>query len=260
MLLRTGSRRFPGAAVLSVSAAWHTGIGAVKLFTSEGEENVAQLVMSRRPETLLVSRDDEPHSDALVVGSGTAPGDWDSAWGTWLQTQLEAQTPTVVDAGAMLPVVQLSAPLTHAILTPHEGEFRSLWKLLELGDPPTSRTERVSALAQRLNTTVVLKGNSTVVAAGSGETTVLPPATPWLATAGTGDVLSGVIGSILASHRQPPTEHYRHIAVTACSLHDTAARLAAGHVRGVDANAGQPVTAGEVAEHLSRAFYSLASE
>ncbi len=101
---------------------------------------------------------------------------------------------------------------------------------------------------------MLLKGARTIAAAPRGGLLVAPAATPWLATAGTGDVLGGVLGALLAGHaaavRQDP-DLLAELGIAAAQLHDRAARIAAG-------TAGQPITAGDVVHALPAAWTSLA--
>src|SRR5690606_22714799 len=101
-----------------------------------------------------------------------------------------------------------------------------------------------ATLARRLDATILLKGSRTIVATPGGSVHSVGPATPWLATAGTGDVLAGILGALAATHadeiRRDP-ERFGSLAASAAFLHDAAARLASGDDQAV--GDGQPITA-----------------
>lgn len=155
----------------------------------------------------------------------------------------------------------LRAPV---VLTPHLGEFRALWAaaMAEPGGDtppvPDNRVAAAAALASRLGATVLLKGSESVVATPGGFRALVGPATPWLATAGTGDVLAGILGALVATHaagvRADP-ELLGPLAATAARLHDAAARFAADDLEG-DGN-GHPITALDVAHAVPAAVSAM---
>ncbi len=143
-------------------------------------------------------------SQCLVVGPGMGN---DAAVGSLtLRTLQQDRTPVVVDADALNALATI--PDLHldlragAILTPHPGEFRRLATALRVSGDPTdaaSRPGAAEAMAQRLGAIVVLKGSGTVVTNGH-DTWVCPSGHACLATAGSGDVLAGVIAGLVAQH------------------------------------------------------------
>ncbi|MGH9020254.1 MAG: NAD(P)H-hydrate dehydratase [Acidimicrobiales bacterium] len=184
-----GSGLMPGAAELCVRGALAGGASMVRLATRGDVVTLAHLP----PE---VVRSDDPVADprcrAVVAGPGLgadAPA--------WLATRLDATTPTVLDAdGLHRDLVDAGAPW---ILTPHDGEYARL-----AGHAvPTQRLEAARALARDLGVTVLLKGPTTVVASPAGPLRVVRSGTPALATAGSGDVLAGLIGATLARGHDP---------------------------------------------------------
>lgn len=268
--LRTGSAAYPGAAVLGAEAAWRTGAGLVRFVPQQddaapqqGLPSAAAAVLAARPETVF-SRDfteDRARCDAWVLGSGTDPAARSAAETAALATLLADWSVIVADAGALdlLGGTPLHAPL---IATPHLGEFRELWHAADLGELQDSteqeRHKSAVMLAQQLQITVLLKGSRTIVAAPDGFALVCGPATPWLATAGTGDVLAGVLGALAAAHGAEVSADSHMLAklgATAAVLHDRAARIASGDVA---ANgAGHPITALDVAHALGTAFAQI---
>lgn len=286
--VRTGSMAYPGAAVLSVEAAWRTGIGTVRFFEQQDDAGTtlessssaspapnlpspASAVLARRPETVFSIDDPEAWTkvDAWVIGSGTDPAKRSDAESSILRSLLTASAPVVVDAGA-LGLAATAEAIAPRILTPHLGEFRSLWAATDLGEMPGDRHEATRILAFKFGATVLLKGNRTVVATPNGLVIECPPATPWLATAGTGDVLAGILGSLVAQHAAAigtDPELLARLGASAAILHDAAARIAASDFGGRgsvgnddepgEPSAGGPITALDVADSIPEAFRLL---
>jgi hydroxyethylthiazole kinase-like uncharacterized protein yjeF len=144
----------------------------------------------------------------------------------------------VADADALTllcrgQVEDRSGPL---ILTPHEGELARLAE--SFGLDAQDKLARARALAQAANAVVVAKGPDTVIAAPDGRTVLAPSPGPWLAIAGTGDVLAGIAASRLAATRDPFAA-----ACEAVWLHGEAARIA-----------GPAFVASELAHHVAKAY------
>lgn len=209
----TGSDAYPGAALLGVTAAIRTGVGMVRYF---GPEEVERMVLETRPEVVC-----EPgRVSAWVVGSGLTVADEER-----LTEALESLEPKIIDAGA-LELCDFATLEGIAILTPHAGEAAALISSL---DSPIDRAaveadpEVVArALAMLTGQTVCLKGNITVIANPAFETVLVGPNPADLATAGTGDVLAGIMGALLAANFDDfdPLD----IAQTAVLIHAEAAR------------------------------------
>ena len=235
--LRTGSPEYQGAAVLGVEAAWRAGAGFVRF---SGPPEVASLVLARRPET-VVQAEASGRAGAWVIGSGTDAGTRSAAEEQRLRALLSGATPVVVDAGALDLAPGAAAP---RVLTPHAGEFArlraSLGLAVEARDPATALREA----ANLLGSTIVLKSAETLIAEAGGEVIAVSAATHWLATAGTGDVLAGVIGTMIAAN---PGASLAAAAAAAVWLHSSAGASAAGAGGG---SPGHPIVALDVAEAL----------
>lgn len=187
-----GSARYPGAAVLAVAGALRGGAGAVRYVGPAGDA-----VIARFPETLVSngSPDRAGRVQAWVAGPGVGD-DADS-----VAAVLKSDVPVLVDADGLRlaerDVVRArSAP---TLLTPHAGEAAALLGVSR-DEVEAARLASVRELAAAYGATVLLKGSTTLVAdSGGGPVRVNSTGTAWLATAGSGDVLSGLTGSLLAS-------------------------------------------------------------
>lgn len=227
----TGSAGYPGAALLSVAGALAGPAGMVRYAGPAGHE-----VVTAHPSVIVSpSVAEAGRVQAWACGSGLGR---DEAAVTALRSVLAAPVPAVLDADALNLLVDGSfahalrgrdAPL---VLTPHDGEFQRL-----AGAPPgVDRMEAALQLAARTNATVLLKGDRTIVATPDGRAFANPTGTPLLASGGTGDVLTGLIGALLAARVTP-----ERAALSAAYLHGLAGRRAV---------AAGPVTASTVAQHL----------
>lgn len=182
-----------GAAGLTAAAALRAGAGYVVLDGSE-----------RAPFSAIITESDEkcgerlgdPRVGAVVIGPGFPAGD-DLLFD--VEAALDSGKPLVLDAaaiGAALP--RLSETPSRAILTPHEGEFARAFPQLY-----GSKIDRAKAAAARTRAVVIYKGADTIIAAPDGRVAAAWPGSPWLATAGTGDVLAGACGAMLAQGGDP---------------------------------------------------------
>ncbi|WP_344774624.1 NAD(P)H-hydrate dehydratase [Nocardioides panacisoli] len=218
--VRAGSATYPGAGLLSVSGA---ACGLAGMVRYVGDQDVHDLVHEQHPEVVGAGR-----VQAWVVGSGSADG----AEGT-LREALADDVPLVVDADALAYV-----DLAHGrpvVLTPHAGELATMLgcERVEVEDRPLHHARTA---AERYDAVVLLKGRRSLVAAPDGRVRVNRTGTPWLATAGAGDVLGGVIGALLAGGLTP-----YDAASAGAWLHGAAATLAAQD---------GPIVAGDVARAL----------
>lgn len=241
--LRTGSTAYPGAAVLGVEAAWRAGAGFVRYI---GAERVADMVLARRPETVVGADVGRSLVDAWVIGSGTDAAHRGEAEDVGLRKVLAGTTPVVIDAGALDLAAGSHAPF---LVTPHAREFSRLQE--RLGVPSTAGEDQADAarrVAAKIGGAVLLKGAKTLVAAPDGTVLAIEAGTGWLATAGTGDVLAGVLGAVIAANPEAPIAE---AAAAGAWLHGHAARRAAGVL---DGSPGHPIVAMDVAAALPYAI------
>jgi hydroxyethylthiazole kinase-like uncharacterized protein yjeF len=177
----------PGASALAAAAAMRAGAGIVRLQARAFVQGVPAAVI-QAPGDPLAGLDDE-RIGALLIGPGLVAGE------ALVEAALASGRPLVLDAGALGFVQGRLSGLAHVpILTPHEGEFRRLF-----GDGGGSKVERARAAAAASGAVIVYKGADTVVAAPDGRAAIAPPASPWLASAGSGDVLAGIIAAMRAA-------------------------------------------------------------
>lgn len=248
--LITGSAQFPGAAVLTTAAALATGIGMARFHSSSG---LAHLVLHESPETVV-----QPGPvTAWLAGSGIERKKY-SDYTTWLRHRwfllMQRQNlPTILDAGALHLAGTLSQP---TLITPHAGELSKLFaernvqvssEVIE-ADPATWAI----TASEQFGVTVLLKGSHTVVAQGD-HLIALPKATPWLATAGSGDVLAGIIGALVATNYIEILNNPKHLADVAAAgayIHNQAALLA---------SLGGPITASMISTQIPNAIRKLIS-
>lgn len=241
--LRTGSSAYPGAAVLGVEAAWRAGAGFVRYI---GEGRAADAVLARRPETVVSPHAVGARVGAWVIGSGTDAASRTAEEEHELRQILAGEDAVVIDAGALdLAADVATASETHApmLLTPHGREFSRLQERLGV-DEDADREGVATAVAEAVGAVVLLKGARTIIARPDGPPVTVEAGTGWLSTAGTGDVLGGVLGALLAAN---PDADIADIAAAGAWLHGRAARRAAGVD---DGRPGHPVVALDVAHAL----------
>ena len=217
----------PGAAALSAEAAAYSGAGYVRIVGVEARSGVSHAIVSS---TAL----DFDEAKAVLIGPGLGRDDAASAR---LHHVMGASVPIVADADALWHLAQrgIDALPAPAIITPHEGEFAALF-----GAGTGNKIDRTRAAAAQIGCIVVHKGPDTVVAAPDGRCVVAPPASSWLSTAGTGDVLAGLCAGRLAVTGDP----FR-AACEAIWLHGEAAR-----------RSGAAFTADDLVGRISQSFGS----
>ncbi|MEP6761476.1 MAG: NAD(P)H-hydrate dehydratase [Sporichthyaceae bacterium] len=226
-----GSQQYTGAAVLCVGGAIRGGAGMVRYV---GDDAPTDLVRSRWPEVVV----GEGRVQAWTVGSGGGEGA-----GERLAAALKADVPVLVDADALSAFAEQPRHGITALLTPHAGELARLLGV-DREAVEARRLEHARLAAVELGAVVLLKGSTTVVATPHGRVRVNPTGTPALATAGTGDVLAGLGGALLAGGLDP-----LDAGSVAAWLHGLAGRLAA--------EGGAPISAYDVLDALPGAFRAL---
>lgn len=212
--------KMPGAIALAATAAARAGAGYVRVSTSRAIDGLPSAIV--QTDTAVI---DDERLGCLLVGPGM--GDIPQL----LTLALTSRSPKVIDADA---IAQVGEPgrlrRQEAILTPHEGEFRRLF-----GDLRGSKAERVLEAARQSGAVIIYKGPDTLVAAPDGRLGFAPPAPAWLATAGTGDVLSGIAAAFVA--RGMPLFEAASAAVW---IHGRAAETAGRHMIADDLAAAIP--------------------
>ena len=279
-----GSQRFPGAGLLCVAGASHSGVGMIRLNAPERVEN---LVLAAHPQIVPDGPALTGTCDALVLGPGldAQKADWEAA------AQLLENTPAVIDASALEPVCALVKEgklrlRAHHILTPHDGELARCLnlfagtntgeiagKLADKADKPLGkfasqtspalqrRIQGAQQLAALTGACVLAKGNRTVVVDAKAQVHTLPAATPWLATAGSGDVLAGLMGGLLALNVRAGAGH---VGAPAASGSATSADTAGTSQQSVEAQGRAPAAsaaalAPEIAQLAAR-LHALAGQ
>ncbi|UFS60006.1 ADP-dependent NAD(P)H-hydrate dehydratase [Subtercola endophyticus] len=255
----TGSAAYPGAAVLGVEAASRAGVGMLRYL---GPSRATRLVLQRRPEVVT----SDGRVQAWLVGSGMDAAARDASVTAALTESLGQGHPVVIDAGALDLIGSATGPV---VITPHAGELQKLLANRgvdatreQISADPASWAERT---ARMLGVTVLLKGHTTHVvgvyggaadaadAADAGGATgfrVTAPTTE-LATAGSGDVLAGILGALVATHHealQADPGVLARLAATAAVLHGLA---------GEKASAGGPIVALDIAEAVPAVIAGL---
>ncbi len=258
--LVSGSERYTGAAVLSAGGAIHGGAGMIRFISAQPAVDV---VRQWWPETVITPLPPEPaeganrwqHTAAKdFLGSVGRVQAWTAGPGMGtdddsvelLAAVLATDLPVLVDADGLTilaehrDLLRRSAP---TLITPHAGELSRLTGA-DRADIEAQRLAHARTAARSLGVTVLLKGSTTVICSPPDSPWARPDrvnstGTPWLATAGSGDVLSGLAGSLLAQGLNPPDA-----AAAAAFLHGVAARRAA-------AGPGDPGTPGAADEQAT---------
>ena len=218
LLVVAGSERYRGAAALVVGAALRSGTG---LCVAATPEPVAGFLLARHPEAIVASLPVDrsgalaaqavevvgraaAEADAVAIGPGLGTG---NRVRDLVEAALAATVPTIVDADALNVLAEDPTPVqreTPTLLTPHPGEL-GRWIGRPADRVDADRVEAAREAARGHGCTVLLKGSPTVVAEADGETRLNLTGNPGLATGGSGDVLTGLLGSLLAQGVDPVT-------------------------------------------------------
>lgn len=199
LLVIAGSEQYPGAAYLSCAAAYRVGAGLVTLVTTK---TVQQIVSERLPEVtfnILPTKISFKDIDACLIGPGLGQS---SQAAELIEKILTKDLPaTVIDGDGLNTLSQKEKWWEkikgEVILTPHPGEMSRLTGL-SIADIQKDRQNIAQKYAGKWKQTVVLKGANTVIVSCYGKAAISPFVNPVLATAGTGDVLAGIISGLLA--------------------------------------------------------------
>lgn len=251
--LAVGSAEYRGAGLLATAAARHANVGMVRLW--DRGDGVADLVVAQYPDVVMDAAApalQEP-ATAWACGSGFPGTEDDEAA---VLAVLDAEVPVVLDAGALTVVGRSAAVRSRivergrkgltTVLTPHDGEFERLCPgLLRSG---VGRLAAAQQAADELACIVVLKGPGTIIAAPSAVPYIDTEGTADLGTAGSGDVLTGILGALLAGARaEEPGFDAVQVVAAGVWLHGRAGRLAARK---------SPVTAPDIASCVAASVHS----
>ncbi len=210
VLAVSGDMAATGAARMAARAALRAGAGLVTLASPRDalaiNATALTAVMVRAVDTAIEFAEQltDRRFNACIIGPGAGLGERTR---DFVHTALAAKRALVLDADALTSFADSPERLFESIkaagdgqvvLTPHEGEFPRVFSDISNKHPGRSKLERVRAAAERSGAVVLLKGPDTTVAAPDGRATIAANAPPWLATAGAGDVLSGIIGGLMA--------------------------------------------------------------
>jgi hydroxyethylthiazole kinase-like uncharacterized protein yjeF len=247
--IAAGSRRYRGAAFMATGAARLGNVGMVQVL--DRGDGIASALVDEFWDVVISTA--APASVARTTGWVVGPGiGTDADARSVLVDVLAADAPVVVDADALHllsepgPAGALAARARPTVVTPHAGEFAAM------GFTAQDRLGAARAAARDLGVIVVLKGPGTVIAAPSGAAYIDTWGTPDLGTAGSGDVLSGLLGSLLAgaqARSDLDDESAALVAAAGVGLHGLAGRLAG--------EGGRPVTAPDIMAAIPRAMAAV---
>ena len=211
LLVICGSRRYAGGSILTGLGAKASGVGMLSIAVPE---SLKPLLVSQIPDGLII--DCPETKTGAIAALPTLATDFDSydiiACGPGLTTEstevilkvLETKSPLILDADALNILAQLgtvsslSQRSAATVLTPHLGEFKRLFP--DIRDPQKDRISAAKTAAAQSGAIILLKGAKTIIAHPQGKIWIIPESTPALARGGSGDVLTGLIGGLLAQN------------------------------------------------------------
>ena len=200
-----GSKKYPGAALLAVGGARRGGAGYVQFISSD--EALTSLVITQYPDVVPIVGAKELKAEVLLIGSGEPK-----------PIAIPGNVSLVLDGSSISLAKKRKNPIT--VLTPHEGEVKYLGVLRE------NRIETARSLAKQNGCIVVLKGPQTVIAEPNGRFILDKRGGKELATAGSGDILAGLIASMIASWKAVDERSAFETVVKAVTFHSEAGRYA----------------------------------
>ncbi len=251
LLVVAGSRGMAGAAVLTARAALHSGAGLVSIHSAARCETILQTAI---PEAMFQADTDEnivseiPLShryDCIAIGPGLG---WNPATReAFVKLLAQVSMPMVVDADALnlmhddTTLLGLLPPMS--VITPHHKEFDRLF-----GESETcyQRLQKAMEMSRHYHIVIVLKGANTAIVSPDGKVYFNATGNPGMATAGSGDTLTGIIAALLCQHYAPVKA-----AILGVELHGLAGDIAAGK------ESQEYITAGDICHNLGQAFYRL---
>jgi NAD(P)H-hydrate epimerase len=237
LLLICGSRKYSGGAILTGLGARGSGVGMLSIAVPE---SLKPLLVSHLPEALIIGCAETENGAIESLPEAVDLGSYDAiAFGPGVTTEanpilagiLDTNIPVILDADGLnilaqlgtIPTLQNRQGIT--VLTPHTGEFKRLFPDIESGEQ--NRIEAVKKAAESSGAIVLLKGARTTIANPSGKVWIVPESTPALARGGSGDVLTGLIGGLLAQGVAAKINTLAERVVTAAWWHAQAGILAA---------------------------------
>lgn len=220
----TGSRQYPGAGFLTVESALKTGVGMIRFLTND--RKLKYLVLEKFPETVTTTG----QVQAWLLGSGIDSKNRNFFTNRRLSKAIGQSLPQVLDAGALYLAGQQSSP---TVITPHHKELAQLLNeksvKVSLASIQKDPSKWAKIAAQELGVIVFLKGNLSVITDGK-KIEKIQALTTQLATAGSGDVLAGILAALLATNHQRIAQKkisLIEISLAAGWIHQYAALLAA---------------------------------
>lgn len=223
-----GSAEYSGAAILCLGGARRGGSGYINFINSD--VFTRHLVLGAYSDVVVRKKIKNLKVDAWVIGPGSPK--------IGRKLSIQRAKYVVLDSVAMKFARKINAEFV--VVTPHEGEARTMGFVIGKGDE--GRQESALEMARTLNCVVVLKGHHTVVAEPGGLAVINTLAGPELATAGTGDILAGLIGSMLASWKPDSFTDVVVVVFKAISAHSLAAKAAAQDLN--------PITSSDILKYL----------